>query len=165
MPEATEELTANASLASINPKSLPGIVLDDTDAKLKGDWSHSTSFKPHIGLGYVYSGKKDDRTKGDGKSIATFHFKAPKTGRYQLLMAYSAHDTRSKNVPVTVSSGPHNKVIQIDQTVPLANGKAFRPIGTVELQKDAETVIQITNADTVGFVILDALQLLAIQPK
>ena len=165
LPEATEESTANASRASINPKSLPGIVLDDTDATLKGDWSHSTSFKPHIGLGYVYSGKKDDRTRGDGKSIATFHLYAPKTSRYQLLMAYSAHDTRSKNVPVTVSSGPHSSVIQIDQTVPLASGRAFRPVGTVNLQKDAETIIQITNADTVGFVVLDALQLMEIQPK
>ena len=80
-------------------------------------------------------------------------------------MAYSAHDSRAKNVPVTVFSGPHNKDIQVDQTVPLADGKAFRPISTVELQKDVDTVIQVTNADTVGFVIVDALQLLPIQPK
>jgi FAD dependent oxidoreductase len=165
LPEAIDGSTANAPFSSINPKTLQGIVLDDTEATLQGDWSHSTNFRPHIGRGYVYSGKKDDKTKGDGNSKATFRFKAPKTGRYQLLMAYSAHDTRSKNVPVTVSSGPHNKDIQVDQTVPLANGKAFRPVGTVELQKDVETVIQITNADTIGFVILDALQLLPIQPK
>ena len=165
LPEATEESTANAPHVSINPNTLPGIVLDDADATLKGDWSHSTNFKPHIGRGYSYSGKQDDKAKGDGNSNATFRFRAPKTGRYQLLMAYSAHGTRSNNVPVTVSSGPHNKDIQVDQTVPLANGKAFRPIGTVELQKNVETIIQITNAGTVGFVILDALQLLPIQPK
>ena len=82
LPEATEESTATVPLASINPKTLPGIVLDDTAATLKGDWSHSTNFKPHIGRGYSDSGQKDDKTEGDGNSIATFRFKAPKTGRY-----------------------------------------------------------------------------------
>ena len=80
-------------------------------------------------------------------------------------MAYSAHETRAKNVPVSVSSGTHRKTIEVDQTVPLPRGKHFRLIDTVELEADTETVIQITNSDTVGFVILDALQLLPIQPK
>jgi hypothetical protein len=33
----------------------------------------------------------------------------------------------------------------------------------VDLEADVETVIQITNAETVAFVILDALQLLPIK--
>ena len=80
-------------------------------------------------------------------------------------MAYSAHETRARNVPVTVSSGTHSKNIVVDQTVPLPDGKAFRPIDTVDLKANVETVIQITNADTTGFVILDALQLLPIEPE
>ena len=146
----------------VNPKSLPGIVLDDASAKLKGDWSRSTSFKPHIGPGYIFSGKKDERTKGNGSATATFKFNAKKAGRYQLLMAYSSHETRAKNVPVTVSSGPNHKQLVVDQTEPLQAGKYFRAIGTVDLESESETVIQITNADTIGFVILDALQLLPI---
>ena len=38
-------------------------------------------------------------------------------------------------------------------------------IGTVDLEADTETIIQVTNSDTVGFVILDALQLLPVKPK
>ena len=45
---------------------------------------------------------------------------------------------------------------------PLPAGEAFRSIGRVELQKDLETTLTIRNADTDGFVILDALQLLPI---
>ena len=157
LPEVSD---APLSDGSIPAKSLPGIVLDDSQAKLTGNWSRSTSFKPHIGLGYIYSGKKDDRTKGDGKATATFRFQAPKSGRYQLLMAYSAHETRAKNVPFSVSSGSHRKDFVVDQTVSLPNGKHFRPVDTVDLVADTETVIQITNSNTVGFVILDALQLL-----
>jgi hypothetical protein len=161
IPSVGEASTTEA----VNPKTLPGIVLDDANAKLKGDWSHSTSFKPHIGHGYIFSGKKDDRTKGDGTATATFTFKAPKAGRYQLLMAYSSHETRAKNVPVTVTSGTHSKTIAVDQTVPIPRGKPFRAIGTVDLQANVETVVQITNADTIGFVILDALQLLPIKQE
>lgn len=155
----------HAPADSIAAKSLPGLVLDDADATLSGDWSQSTNFKPYIGRGYSYIGKKDDKTKGDGKSSATFRFKAPKTGRYQLLMAYSAHATRAKNVPVIVSTVTSIKNFEVDQTRSIPHGKYFRKIGTIELQRDKEAIIQITNADTVGFVILDALQLLPIQPK
>jgi len=154
-----------SSDGSIVAKSLPGIVLDDIQAKLTGNWSRSTNFKPHIENGYIFSGERGAASKGDGKAIATFRFKAPKSGRYQLLMAYSAHETRAKNVPVTVTSGSHRKEFMVDQTTPLPKGKHFRPIDSVDLEANVETVIQIKNAETVGFVILDALQLLPVNPK
>jgi hypothetical protein len=158
LPDVAESTTAAGSIAA---KTLPGIVLDDTSAKLTGDWSGSTNFKPHIGNGYVFSG--DSKSKGDGKSTATFRFKAPKSGRYQMLMAYSVHESRANNVPVTVSSGAHRRTFVVDQTKPLPTGKHFRLIDTVDLQGDVETEIQITNSDTTGFVILDALQLMPVE--
>jgi len=157
LPDVSELPSAGGSIAA---KTLPGIVLDDAHAKLTGNWSRSTNFKPYIDNGYVFTGEKDSKTKGDGKSTATFRFKPPKSGRYQVLMAYSAHETRAKNVPVTIMSGDRKTTLMVDQTKPLPNGKHFRPIGMCDLQADAETVIHITNADTVGFVILDAFQLL-----
>lgn len=144
---------------SIDPKTLPGIVLDDAQAELKGPWSRSSNFKPHIGSGYLH----DDR-RGDGLSIAVFRFKAPKTARYDLRMAYSAHETRAEKVPVTIRSGDRSVVIEADQTQPLPAGEAFRSIGHVDLAKDAETTITVGNTDTNGFVILDALQLLETNP-
>lgn len=139
---------------NIDPKTLPGIVLDDAQAELKGPWSRSSNFKPHIGTGYLHDDKR-----GDGQSSAVFRFKAPKTGRYDLRMAYSAHETRAKKVPVNFQSGTRKTELTADQTVALPNGEAFRTLGTVELDADAETVITLSNAGTDGFVILDALQL------
>ena len=78
-------------------------------------------------------------------------------------MAYSAHQSRANNVPVTVSFGAYKKTFLVDQTKPLPAGKHFQPVGTVDLQAEVETVIQISNADTTGFVILDALQLIPIK--
>ena len=80
-------------------------------------------------------------------------------------MAYSAHESRAKNVPITVYFGSYRKDFVVDQTTPLPRCKHFRSIDTVELETDTETIIEITNSETVGFVILDALQLLPIEPN
>ena len=162
--DLSDEPDLPAADGSIDAESLPGIVLDDTQAKLTGNWSRSTNFKPYIENGYVFSGEKDSETMGDGSATATFQLTVPRSGRYQLLMAYSAHETRAQQVPVTVSSGDHRNRIIVDQTKPLPGGKPFRPVGMVELEANAETVIQISNLDTTGFVILDALQLIPAQP-
>ena len=150
-------------MGSIDSKTLPGIVLDDADARLTGDWSKSTNFKPHVDAGYMFSGTDDPETKGDGRATATFRFTAPNAGRYRLLMAYSAHPSRAANVPLSVASGKAEKTLTIDQTQPLPAGSAFREVGTVDLRADVETVVRVTNADTTGFVILDAVQFLPVK--
>ena len=160
LPEVPEPATQSES---IDKNSLPGIVLDDSQAKRTGHWSRSTNFKPHIGTGYLYCGEKDSRAKGEGNTTATFDFRVPKSGRYQVLMAYSAHESRSNNVPLTISSGEEQVSFHVDQTIPMPSGKHFRSIGTVALSAETETIIRITNADTSGFVILDAVQLLPVE--
>jgi len=140
---------------NIDPKFLPGIVLDDAQAELQGTWSRSSGFKPHIGTGYLHDDKR-----ADGQSGAVFRCKVPKTGRYELRMAYSPHETRATKVPVVIECGARKTEILVDQTQPLAAGEAFRSIGVVSLDADAETVINIRNTGTDGFVIVDALQLL-----
>ncbi|WP_395740393.1 FAD-dependent oxidoreductase [Prosthecobacter sp.] len=142
-------------VTNVDPQSLPGIVLDDTQAELKGPWGTSSSFKPHVGTGY----RHDDK-RGDGQSIAIFRCKAPKTGRYTLRMAYSPHATRATKVPVTIECAGRKTEVTVDQTQPLAAGEAFRTIGTVQLDGDVETTLTVSNTGTDGFVILDALQLI-----
>jgi hypothetical protein len=144
-----------AGVMSIDPKNLPGIVLDDSQAQVEGTWVRSSSFKPHIGTGYLH-----DDHRADGKSIATFRFKAPKKGRYDLRMAYSAHETRAKKVRLLIQSGERKFYLLVDQTKPLPAGEAFRSVGTVDLVSDVETIVTLNNSGTDGFVILDALQLI-----
>lgn len=158
LPDVSELALAAGSIPA---KTLPGIVLDDIDAELTGPWTRSTNFKPYVGSGYIYSGEKDVR--GDGKATATFRFKVPKSGEYQLLMAYSPHETRTTNAAVLVTSGSRKEQFTVDQTKPLPAGEPFRRIGTVELQADVETTIQIASTDAVGFLILDAFQLLPVK--
>ncbi|MEZ6139095.1 MAG: FAD-dependent oxidoreductase [Zavarzinella sp.] len=156
LPTVVEQLPPQTG---ISPKSLPGIILDDSMASLTGNWTRSTTFQPHIGLDYLFTGEADSDAIGDGKTTARLRFTAPKAGNYQLLMAYSAHPSRAKNVPLAVTNGTYSKKFVIDQTKPLPRGAYFAPLGTITLTADAETIITISNQDTSGFVILDALQL------
>jgi len=137
-----------------DPQDLPGVI-DDSKGELTGTWERSTNFRPHVGNGYIH-----DNRMGDGQSQAVFRFKAPESGEYELSMSYSAHETRATNVPVVVTSGAHEKRIVVDQTQPIPSDQHFRPVGKVQLEAGVETVIKVTNQETDGFVILDALRLL-----
>ena len=142
---------------SIDSKSLPGLILDDAQAELSGDWERSTNFKPHVGTGYLH-----DEQRSDGKSRAVFRFKAPADGDFELRMAYSAHPTRTTRLPVTLTNGPQVQAFTADQTIALPSGDAFRTIGTVHLRRDGDYLLEVTNKGTGGFAILDAFQLLPV---
>ncbi len=162
-PKLRERLLAQGQVLDLppppkDPATLPGVI-DDAKAELTGAWKPSSNFKPHVGGGYVH----DDKL-ADGKLKAIFKYKAPKAGAYELRMAYSAHETRATNVPVTITGGAVEKQeLTVDQTQPLPSGQIFRPVATIELQSDVETVITISNRDTNGFVIVDALQLVPVK--
>ena len=80
IPELPPTTTETIDKDGINPKTLSGIILDDADAKLEGEWKHSSSFKPYINSGYVH-----DNKRGDGQSTATFRLNVRKSGRYEAL--------------------------------------------------------------------------------
>jgi hypothetical protein len=77
-------------------------------------------------------------------------------------VAYSAHETRAKNVPVIISSGGRETKFTVDQTQLLPSGDRFQHIGNVELIDDSEITFQIQTVETTGFVILDAIQLIPV---
>ena len=142
---------------SIDSKSLPGLILDDAQAELSGDWERSTNFKPHVGTGYLH-----DEQRSDGKSRAVFRFKGPADGEFALRMAYSAHETRTTRLPVTIAGDGAEQSVTVDQTQPLPAGEAFREVGRIRLRQGMDYTLTVANEDTKGFVILDAFQLLPV---
>ncbi len=156
LPE-TEKRPSVPKAGTIPQGATQEIVLDDTKAELAGKWTRSSNFKPFVGEGYVVSGEKN--SPGDGKASATFRVKVPKSGSYQVFLAYSAHETRASNVPVLVASGTHETKLSVDQTQPLPAGQTYRLVGTAHMTAGLETTIRLSNTDTVGFVIVDALRL------
>ena len=142
---------------SIDAKSLPGLILDDAQAELSGDWERSTNFKPHVGTGYLH-----DEQRSDGKSRAVFRFKGPADGEFALRMAYSAHATRTTRLPVTIVGDGAIQRFTVDQTMALPAGQAFREVARLRLRTGVEYTLTVTNEGTKGFVILDAFQLLPV---
>ena len=148
---------ASGKGTGIAPASLPGLILDDAQAELSGDWERSTNFKPHVGTGYLH-----DEQRSDGKSRAVFRFKAPADGDFELRMAYSAHETRTTRLPVTIVGDGAIQRFTVDQTMALPAGQAFREVARLRLRNGVEYTLTLTNEDTKGFVILDAFQLLPV---
>ena len=142
---------------SLDRNSLPGLILDDAQAELSGDWERSTNFKPHVGTGYLH-----DEQRSDGKSRAVFRFKGPADGEFALRMAYSAHETRTTRLPVTIVGDGAIQRFTVDQTMALPAGQAFREVGRIRLRQGVDYTLTVTNQDTKGFVILDAFQLLPV---
>jgi len=157
LPPLTAKSDRPSGPVSLDPKSLPGLILDDAQAELSGDWERSTNFKPHVGVGYLH-----DEQRADGKARAVFRFKGPADGEYELRMAYSAHETRVTRLPVMIMGGDTEQRFTVDQTQPMPTGEAFRPIGSLSLRQGVEYTLTVTNQDTKGFVIVDAFQLLPV---
>ncbi|HVJ67970.1 MAG TPA: FAD-dependent oxidoreductase, partial [Caulifigura sp.] len=147
-----------AGPVGIDPKTLLGIVIDDSEAKADGPWSHSTTFKPYVGKGYLHDDKR-----GDGQSTLTFRFTPPNAGDYEIRVAYSPHETRARNIPVTVRSAGRTAEFRLDETRQLVAGDRFRTAGTATLAAGTEATVTITNRETDGFVIVDAIQVVEVK--
>lgn len=142
----------------VDPKSLKGIVVDELDATVSGEWQRSTTFKGFIGRNYAHDG---NARKGELKMV--FKPEIPQAGKYELRVAYSPHETRAARVPITVKSGNKEVKVFFSQKERLPNGESFRKAGVFDLSAGKDTVITISNEGTEGFVIVDAVQLVRVE--
>ncbi len=139
----------------ITPETLPGIVLDDSQAELVGPWVASTHFSSYIGAGYVH----DDNT-AKGTCTATFIPAIPKTGRYEVRVAFTSTPARDKQVPIHILHADGEEDLFIDQSVtPPIDGR-FVSLGTYRFEKDGAGFILVSNEGTRKVVTLDAVWLL-----
>jgi cytochrome c553 len=140
---------------SIPASDLPGIVLDDTAAKVVGEWKHSRAVGSFIGEGYL-----SDDNKEKGARTVTFTPPIPQAGRYDVRLAYSYFPDRANNVKVTVFHADGEDTVYVDETQePTIDGR-FVSLGKYRFEKDGAGYVLITNEGTTHFVTVDALQLL-----
>jgi len=139
----------NAGGKFVDPKSLPGIVLDDADAKQTGHWSESVSSTWRVGKGYAH-----DSNAGKGESAAVFTPDIPAAGDYEIILFNAPNANRASNVPVTVSiPGQPAKTVKVDQ-----KARAEISLGKFNLPAGKTTTVTVSNKDTDGYVILDGVQ-------
>jgi hypothetical protein len=140
----------------VSAESLGGIVVDDYEAILAGEWTRGSAQGKWVGSGYMHDG-----AAGDSKFTAKFAAKLPKAGKYEVRLAYSAYNNRATNVPVVVQHAGGEKVITINQQKAPAIDGMFVSLGEFEFAKEGPAAVTVSNKDADGHVIIDAVQWLA----
>lgn len=136
----------------IDPKNLKGIVIDDGSAKLSQGWVAGNVIHPFVGSGYYH-----DDHKSKGELTATYETKLT-PGRYEVRVAYPVNPNRATNVPVTIEHKGGQTTVKINQKQRPAVDGLFSSLGTFEF--DGSARITISNEDTNGYVLIDAVQLI-----
>lgn len=145
-------------LQRIAPESLPGVVVDDAQAKRSGSWTASTAVGVSvIGPGYVHDG----RGEGGASSIA-FVPHLPKSGIYEVVIIAPPHENRATNAPVTISvEGGDVTAVRVDMRDGSRGGR--HPIGRFSLPAGKRTSVIIYNRGADGYVVADAVQFLPVE--
>ena len=142
----------------ISKSSLPGLVLDDTDARLTGVWTHSSSAGGYVGTDYIHDGHTEK-----GEKSVQWILKAPSSGQFELRFSYSANPNRATNVPVVITSGGETRTVTVNQQQTPEIDDLFQSIGVLELKANETVEVLISNEGTNGHVIADAVQLVLVQ--
>ena len=150
----------NIQLIVPDKTTLSGIVLDNTDAKLVGEWKHSVHTPPFVGESYSH-----DMKEKKGRKSATFTPDIPHSAIYEVRVSHNSNVRRAHSVPVTVRHAKGKSVVRINEGEPAPIGGLFRSIGTFHFKRGREGSITISTEGTEGkYVIVDALQFLLVMP-
>ncbi len=154
---ATEKRIKSLDGQAADAKS-QGVVLDDPQAELVGNWKRSTLTKPFVGDGYIHD---DGEEKGE-KSVA-FRTRLPKRGQYEVRVSYVPGGNRADNVPVTITHARGINEVAVNQQLKPKIDKLFMPIGTFTFDSEKDAIVSIATAGTVGYVIVDAVQFVPVE--
>ncbi len=156
---AALKLAAGSAVATpgqtVTLASLPGLVSDDQQGKIVGDWKVSTTVKSYLGAGYL-----TDNNEGKGQKTVTFTPAIPRTGRYEVRLAYTPQPNRASNVPVTLLHADGEQVVVVNQRERPPLDGHFVSLGTYRFEQEGQGYILVSTEGTDGFVIVDALQLI-----
>jgi hypothetical protein len=98
-------------MPGLDPKKLPGLVIDDTAAQRFGGWVDSTWSDHFVGEGYLHDGNE-----GKGLKTLRFRSKVKEAGRYEIRLGFVATTNRASRVGVTVRVGDKSQMVYVNQT-------------------------------------------------
>ena len=136
------------------PRSqLEGIVIDDEEAKLSGNWTQGGGLKNYVEDGYRYAGANSGAT-------ATFEFTVPEDGEYEVRISYQPHENRGSKTPVTVHSADGEKSFELNQQVAPPLAKGFFGLGIYRFTADKPGSVVISTKNAGGNAHADAVQVI-----
>ena len=105
---------------SVDLNRFKGIVIDDHQAKLVGNWKSSTHHSGFVGDRYIH-----DDGKEKGKNRAIFSPVIERGGLYEVRVSYTAGVNRSTSVPIIIHHQDGRDERRIDQTKTPPLGGSF----------------------------------------
>jgi hypothetical protein len=135
----------------LNVKDLEGIVIDDTQAKLTGKWASGQGLKPFVEKSYLYAGP-------NSSASARFEFTVPKTGRYEVRVAWQPHENRSSKTPCTVEAAEGVKTFALNQKQKTEREDGFHSLGTFEFSSERKSAVTFSTQGADGNVHIDCVQ-------
>ena len=134
-------------------KELRGVVIDDDEAKLVGEWSTSSSVPHFVGDGYRHDGNRDQ-----GEKTATFEPKSLKAGRHRVRIAYTANPNRASNVQVQVFSANESVTLRVNQRKRPREDGLWHTLGEFPFEEEGQAYVMVSNEGANGHVVIDAVQ-------
>jgi FAD-dependent oxidoreductase family protein len=137
----------------IDRTTLKGIVLDDTEGKKIGEWVTSTRPEERrIGEGCLTDGNANK-----GAYFITYTPDIPEEGTYAVVLIFAPNPSAATNVPVTINvEGVGRSTVKVNQRITDQNGLVS--LGVYKLPKGKRTSVTISNKETDGIVLVDAVQ-------
>ena len=144
--------------AGIHPDKLKGIVVDDSQVERQGFTVEGRTVGPFVGAGYLHDSNQDK-----GRQTARFSFAVEESGQYEVRMSYPSHSNRATNVPVVIEHAGGEASVQVNQQKTPEIDKLFHCLGSYEFAAGKEYGVTISNADTDGYVVVDAIQVVPVE--
>lgn len=138
---------------SIPIDTLPGIVVDDTKARLTGNWGSGNSLPNYVGDRYIY-------ISAGSKGSAVFEFTVKEQGMYEVRMSYQPHQNRSTKTRVTIKTPEGDVVKLINQREKPTIEPCFISLGTFEFDAGSTNTVLIDTTGADGYVNVDAIQVI-----
>ncbi len=137
----------------IGVSSLPGIVVDDNQAKLTGTWGPTGGLTPFVGEGYRYAGPT-------ANASARFEFRIPAAGKYEVRIAWVGHENRASRTACVIERENQSPLkLRLNQQQDTPTGDVFHAIGAFDFPA-GEAAIVISTEGANGNVHIDAVQLM-----
>ena len=147
-----------AQLAAVNIASLPGVVVDDSQAVFEGEWVASTSVAVYVNAGY-----KHDAQMRFGRRVR-FEAALPRSGEYEVRFAYSPSGNRCQRLPVVVHHAEGTSTRVIDQRQQPSVDGLFTDLGSFRFDAAKKAVVSVNAEDAGnGVVIVDAVQFVPVK--
>ncbi len=149
------QILESSQPGSVSSNKLKGVVVDDRQATLTGSWDSSTTLGNFVDASYRHDGNVN---KGQMSAVFAAELKA---GRYEVRIAYSSGTNRATNVPVIIHHQDKTTSKTLNQKTAPTNNQLTTSLGTYQFNGASKVVI--SNTDTNGYVIVDAVQFLPVE--